>query len=254
MRNWKYLIPLILFLISTTPILAQDYGKLVLNHIVSDPNQVTRIYVTDFEGVAPEVTVTFYSEAGDIIGQRTMSIPRNGTVPVKPHDILQRAVVGNVRVDGHGAHIACEYWQIIEDKKNDFSYSIGVPGQAAGGHHNLIVQHFVADPDLNTIIFLTNPDDGSSAGVSLEFHDESGGVLAKVERTIDANATLVLKPYDVLKKKAYGNVHIKSSGAAVTGEYWQLVDVKRKDEKTGKKKVEKYGVAIPLQSLTLFGK
>ena len=251
MRKLIILAALFSVLIFTGSGITQEHGQLVLNHFVSDPDFVTRIYVTDFEGVGPEVTLTFYSEAGDIIGQRTVRVPRNGTVPIKPHDIVQRKAVGNVRVDGKGAHVACEYWQIIET--DDFSYSIAVPGQWAPGHNDLIVQHFVSDPDLNTIIFLTNPSGGNSSSVTLEFRDEAGGLVGSTSRTVGPNATLVLKPYDVLKKKAYGNVHIKASGAPVTGEYWQLVDVKRKDEKTGKKKEEKYGVAIPLQALKPFG-
>jgi hypothetical protein len=251
MRQWNYLILPIVILAFASTGMAQEYGNLVLNHFVSDPNQTTRIYVTDFEGVGPEVTVTFYSEAGDIIGQKRVQIPRNATVPIKPFEIVQRKAVGNVRIDGRGAHVSCEYWQIIET--DDFSYSVAVPGQWAEGHHDLVVQHFVSDPDLNTIIFLTNPNEGASSNVTLEFHAESGEVLGKTDRTIAANATLVLKPYDVLQKKAYGNVHIKASGAAVTGEYWQLVDVKRKDEKTGKKKEEKYAVAVPLQTFKLIG-
>jgi hypothetical protein len=254
MRWWKYFVlpAAIVTLVSTGT--AQEYGKLVLNHFVSDPDQTTRIYVTDFEGARPEVTVTFYSEAGDIIGQRTIPIPRNGTVPIKPFDIVQRKAVGNVRIDGKGAHVSAEYWQIIET--DEFSYSVAVPGQPAKGYSSLVVQHFVSDPGLNTIIFLTNPNEGQyegqSATVTLEFHSESGEVLSKTDRTISPNATLVLKPYDVLQKTVYGNVHIKARGAPVTGEYWQLVDVKRKDEKTGKKKEEKYAVAVPLQTLQLF--
>lgn len=251
MKLWKFLAITVAVLAFASIGAAQEYGKLVLNHFVSDPAQTTRIYVTDFEGAAPEVTVTFYSEAGDIIGQRRVQVPRNGTVPMNPHDIVQRRAVGNVRIDGKGSHVACEYWQIIET--DDFSYSVAVPGQPAKGHNNLVVQHFVSDPGLNTIIFLTNPNEGQSANVTLEFHSEGGEVLARTERTIGPNATLVLKPHDVLKKLAYGNVHIKASGATVTGEYWQLVDVKRKDEKTGKTKEEKYAVAVPLQTFKFLG-
>jgi len=249
MSIWRLSVLLVAIGLSASLGRAQEPGKLVINHFVSDPDQVTRIYVTDFEGVGPEVVVTLYSEAGDIIGQRKVQIPANGTVPIKPHDILQRKIVGNVRIDGKGANIAAEYWQIIEHE--DYAYSIAVPAQPASGHSDLIVQHFVSDPDVNTIIFLTNPNDGPSSNVSLAFHNEAGELLSRVERSIGPNATLVLKPFDVLQRKAYGNVHIQASGAPVTGEYWQLVDLQRKDEK-GKERVEKYGIAVPLQSLKLF--
>ena len=247
MRKWIYLtIPLALFVFAAQG-LSQRPGQLVINHFVSDPDQITRLYVTDFEGVGPDVVATFYSEAGEIIGQKKVKLPANGTVPIKPFDVIQRRAVGNVRVDGRGAQIACEYWQIIEHK--DYSYSVATPGQPAEGYRHLVVQHFVSDPDLNTIIFLTNPSEESTASVSLEFHTEGGEVLSKVDRTIGPNATLVLKPFDVIQRRAYGNVYITASGANVTGEYWQLVDHKTKD---GKK--EQYAVAVPLQTLHLFGK
>jgi hypothetical protein len=242
----KYLILPFVVLVSFSLGNSQEGGKLVINHFISDPDFVSRVYVTDFDGVGPEVVVTFYSEQGEIIGQKSVRLPQNGTVPLKPFDIIQRRAVGNVRIDGKGVHVAGEYWQIIEDE--DFSYSVATPGQPATGNNDLIVQHFVSDPDLNTIIFLTNPNDGPSADVSLEFHSEGGEVLSRVERSIGPNATLVLKPFDVIQRRAYGNVHIKATGATVTGEYWQLVDVK----KDGKE--EKYGVAVPLQTLRFLGR
>jgi hypothetical protein len=247
MRRWTYwLVSLAVFVFVASGI-SQDHGKLVINHFVADPDHITRLYVTDFEGVGADVVVTFYSEAGEIIGQKKVKLPQNGTVPLKPFDIIQRRAVGNVRVEGKGGRVACEYWQIIEHK--DYSYSVATPGQSAAGHSNLVVQHFVSDPDLNTIIFLTNPNEGSTASVSLEFHTEDGETISKVERSIGPNATLVLKPYDVIQRRAYGNVYIVASGATISGEYWQLVDHKREDGKR-----EQYAVAIPLQTLNLFSK
>ena len=69
---------------------AQASQTAVVNHFVSDPKQNTVLYITDFDGTAPDVTVYFYSNLGDIIGSKKLSIPRNSTIPLRPHDVVKR--------------------------------------------------------------------------------------------------------------------------------------------------------------------
>jgi hypothetical protein len=114
-----------------------------------------------------------------------------------------------------------------------------------------VLQHFVSDPDLVSVIYLTNPQD-RSASVTLEFNDANGNLLGNTTRNISPNATMKVLPHDILKKKAYGNVHVKATGAKIVGEYWQQEDQKVKDPKTGKSKEMRYTVAVPIQSIAKF--
>ncbi len=222
----------------------QLYGqaapRVVINHFVSDPAQNTALYVTDTDGKAPDVTVNFYDEEGNIVGQKKMTLPQNGTAVLKPIDVVKRKTVGNVRIESTGGNIVAEYWQVI--KSEDISYSVAVPSHPAYGWHELIVQHYVSDPDVNSVIFLTNPQD-SPADVTLKFHDESGSLVREYTQRIASNANATIKAFDVVKRKVYGNVHISSPAIAIVGEYWQKVDTKVEG-----KEVE-YVVAVPLQSV-----
>ncbi|MFQ6103730.1 MAG: hypothetical protein ACE5OP_05505 [Candidatus Glassbacteria bacterium] len=228
---------------------SQPSDTAVVNHFVSDPKQNTVLFITDFDGSAPDVTVYFYSNEGNIVGSKNLKIPRNSTVPVRPHDVVKRKENGNIRIMSKGGGIVAEYWQLV--KTDEAEYSVAVPAQPAGGHSSLILQHYVSDPDLNSVIFLTNPNE-SQASVTLEFNDKDGNLLGNATRTIAPNATLRVRPHDVLSKKAYGNVHIKATGAKIVGEYWQQEDQKVKDPKTGKTKEARYTVAIPIQSISSF--
>jgi hypothetical protein len=220
----------------------QAARKLVINHFVSDPKQNTIVYVTDFDGTSPAVTVNFYDMDGNIMGQRKLTIPENATVPVYPHDVVKRRAVGSARVESSGGNILAEYWQIIEDREKNFNYSVGLPSHPADGWEKLIVQHYVSDPEVTSVIYLTNPQE-SAADVTLEFHDNGGNIVRSVTQSIPSNGSINLKPYDVVKRKVYGNVHISSPGVPVTGEYWQLVDTKVDGKEV------RYVVAVPLQSI-----
>ena len=120
---------------------SQPSDTTVVNHFVSDPKQNTVLFITDFEGSAPDVTVFFYSNDGNIVGSKSLSIPRNSTVPIRPNDVVKRKENGNIRITSKGGGIVAEYWQLV--KTDDYEYSVAVPAQPIGGHSNLILQHFV---------------------------------------------------------------------------------------------------------------
>ncbi len=225
---------------------AQPTKVAVVNHYVSDPETNTVLFITDFEGTAPSVNVTFYDNDGNIVGTTRINVPRNGTVPVRPHDVVKRKETGNIRIDSDGGGIVAEYWQVIST--DEANYSVAVPAQPADGYTNLVLQHFVSDPDLNCRIFLTNPHDAQTS-VRLEFNDSGGNLLGDSSGTLGPNATMRVDPHEVLGKKTYGNVHITVSGPGITGEYWQQEDQEVKDPKTGKKKDMRYTVAVPIQSV-----
>jgi hypothetical protein len=236
---------LLLLAVAVRPIHGQSARKLVINHFVSDPKQNTIVYVTDFDGRSPSVAVNFYDLGGNIIGQKKMTLPENATIPVYPHEVIKRKDVGSVQIESSGGNILAEYWQIIKDEDENFSYSVGVPSHPATGWEKLIVQHFVSDPEVTSVIYVTNPQN-SAADVSFAFHDNDGNIVRSVTKTIPSNGSINLKPFDEVKRKMYGNVHISSPGVPVVGEYWQLVDTEVDDKEV------KYVVAVPLQSLRSF--
>jgi hypothetical protein len=225
---------------------AQPTKVAVVNHYVSDPETNTVLFITDFEGTAPDVNVVFYDNDGNIVGTKRVSLPRNATVPVRPYDVVKRKETGNIRIESEGGGIVAEYWQVIST--DEANYSVAVPAQPADGYENLVLQHFVSDPALTCRIFLTNPSDAQTS-VRLEFNDAGGNLLGDSSGTLGPNATMRVDPHQVLGKKTYGNVHITVSGPGIVGEYWQQEDQKVKDPKTGKTKDMRYTVAVPIQSV-----
>jgi len=223
---------------------AQGSKRIVVNHFIADPKQTSRLYITDASGTGTDVVVNFYSEEGNIIGQKKTTVPANGTVTLNPMDIVKRKTYGRVVVESKRGRIMGEYWQIIVADKA--KYSVAVPAQPALGRDRLVVQHFVSDPQVNSLIYLSESKGGTSVPVNIEFYDESSSLLSRISRTIPPNGTITLKPHDILRRKVVGSVYITTEGGPIVGEYWQLVRGKFPDPRTGKNRKVNYGVAVPL--------
>jgi len=219
----------------------------VLNHFIADPKQVSVIYVTDASGSGSDITATFYSTEGDIIGQKKTAVAANGTVSLIPMDIVKRIAYGRVGIESTSGKIIGEYWQIVEVE--DAKYSIAVPAQPAIGRDKLVVQHFASDPNVTSVIYISDSKGEGSVPVQVEFFDQSSNLLSKVSKTIPANGTIALKPYDVLQRKTVGSAYITTGGGPIIGEYWQVVNGKFPDPVSGKEKKTNYGVAVPLQGI-----
>jgi outer membrane protein OmpA-like peptidoglycan-associated protein len=248
----KRLAGLLLFLMVVTAVgadtlLAVGSKRIVLNHFIADPKQVSVIYVTDASGSGADITATFYSTEGDIIGQKKTAVAANGTVSLIPMDIVKRVAYGRVVIESTGGKIIGEYWQIVEVE--DAKYSIAVPAQPAIGRDKLVVQHFASDPNVTSVIYLSESKGEGSVPVQIEFFDQSSNLLSKVSKTIPVNGTIALKPYDVLQRKIVGSAYITTEGGPIIGEYWQVVNGKFPDPISGKEKKTNYGVAVPLQGM-----
>ncbi len=240
-------IPLVaglLTLLLTSGALAQGSKRVVFNHFISDPKQTSVIYITDAQGMNSDVEVNFYTNAGEIIGQKKLQVPANGTVAIKPVDVVKRVENGKAIVISKGGRIIGEYWQLVET--DDFKYSVAVPGQSAVGKDVLFVQHLVSDPQVTSVIFVSDTREKGSVPVDIEFLDEGGGLMGKTSNVIPSGGTLVLKPHDVLKKKTVGGARITTRGGPIVGEYWQFVSGKFKNAETGKEEKINYCVAVPM--------
>ena len=228
----------------TPGLFAQGSKRIVVNHFIADPKQTSRLYITDASGTGADVVVNFYSVDGDIIGQKKTEVPANGTVTLDPMDIVKRKTYGRVVVESKRGRILGEYWQIVD--ADEAKYSVAVPAQPALGRDRLLVQHFVSDPEVNSLIYVSESKGGTSVPVSIEFYDESSFLLSRISRTIPPNGTITLKPHDILRRKVVGSVYIITEGGPIVGEYWQLVRGKFPDPRTGKTRKMNYGVAVPL--------
>ncbi len=226
-------------------LLAIGAKRIVVNHFIADPKQTSVLYVTDASGQGADITANFYDMEGSIIGQKNTTVPANGTIPLNPMDIVKRKAYGRVVVESKTGRIIGEYWQIVEEE--EAKYSIAVPAQPALGRDKLIVQHFVSDPEVRSVIYISESAGRESVPVTIEFYDRSSNLLSKVSKTIAPNGTIALKPHDVLKRKVVGTAYITTGGGPIVGEYWQVVTGKFPDPLTGKKKETNYGVAVPLQ-------
>jgi outer membrane protein OmpA-like peptidoglycan-associated protein len=239
----KLFLALLMLILSHSMVVAQGSRRIVLNHFIADPDQRSIVYITDAEGVSQDVKVNFLDERGDIIGQKKISLPPNGTVPIKPFDVIQRRAYGKVVAEA-SSRVLGEYWQIIETE--DSGYSVAVPFQAAIGHDRLLVQHFVSDKGLTANIYISDTRGRGDIPVEIAFYDERSALLSTINRTVPSNGSITIKPWDVLKKKAVGSAYIISKGGPIVGEYWQIVSGKFKDPKTGKDFFTNYAVGLPL--------
>jgi len=246
MDKRKLFFTLLMFILSSSTMFGQGSKRIVLNHFIADPDQRTRVYITDADGVGQDVTLTFYGETGDIIGQKRMSLPSNGTVVVNPFDVIKRRAYGKAVAEA-SSRIIGEYWQIVETEKA--GYSVAVPLQPALGHDRLLVQHFVSDPDLTSNIYISDTRGKGDIPVEIAFFDESSNLLSKINRTIPSNGSLTIKPWSVLQKKVVGSAHITTKGGPIVGEYWQIVSGKFEDPKKGKKRFMNYAVAVSLDGI-----
>jgi len=240
----KLLLLLFLVTLSHSAVLAQGSKRIVLNHFIADPNQRSIVYLTDAEGTAKDVTLTFYTEAGEIIGQKRASIPANGTVYVKPHDVIKRPAYGKAIAVSSG-RILGEYWQIVET--DDAGYSVAVPMKAALGHDRLLVQHFVSDNNVTSNIYISDTRGKGDVPVEISFYDENSNLLSRTSKTVPSNGSVTVKPWDILQKKTVGSARIDTKGGPIVGEYWQIVSGKFEDpNRKGKERFINYAVAVPL--------
>ncbi len=222
---------------------AQGSRRIVLNHFIADPDVITRVYVTDAEGVSQDVTVTFFTEQGEIIGQKKLTLRPNGTGVIDPFKVIQRRAYGKVVAEA-SSRVLGEYWQIVETK--EAKYSIAVPFQPALGHDKLLVQHFVSDDRLTSNIYISDTRGKGDVPVEIAFYDESSNLLSKIDRTVPSNGSITVKPWNVLQKKTVGSAHIQTKGGPIVGEYWQIVSGKFRDPKSGKDRDMNYAVGLQL--------
>jgi outer membrane protein OmpA-like peptidoglycan-associated protein len=239
----KICLAFLALLLSSSLLNAQGSRRIVLNHFIADPDQRSIIYITDADGINQSATVTFYTEQGEIIGQKKVNLSPNGTAWIKPFDVIQRRAYGKVVAEA-SARVLGEYWQIVET--DDSGYSVAVPFQPALGHDRLLVQHFVSDKDLTSNIYVSDTRGKGDIPVEISFYDEGSNLLAKVDRTVPSNGSVTVKPWTVLGKKAVGSAYVVSKGGPIVGEYWQIVSGKFQDPKTGKSRFTNYAVGLPL--------
>lgn len=240
---WIILVTGLLLELVVSSVIAQGSKRIVFNHFISDPKQTSVLYITDAQGMDSNVEVNFYSNSGEIIGQKKTRVPADGTISIKPIDVVKRVANGKAVVVSRGGRVIGEYWQLVETK--EFKYSVAVPGQPALGRDVLFIQHLVSDPNVTSVIFVSDTRNEGSVPIDIELFDESGGMMAKTDEVIPSGGTVAIRPHDILRKKTVGSARITTRGGPIVGEYWQFVSGKFKDPETGKEEKINYCVAVP---------
>lgn len=198
--------------------------QLVINYFDADPDTYeTHLVITDVEGAGPVVNVLVYSMDGELLDNHYYFLPIFGKVNYNPADHMgKKKFTGWIRIVSDGGNVAAQYWQWYRDP-NMSPFDTAIPASDGSGSTALLVQHFVAAPDIDAKLVLVNPSVDSTVEVAVTFYLDSGKQLTKDKHTIAPNGSIILDPYEeneglIKTGVAYCEV---LSGGLITGEYWQ---------------------------------
>ncbi len=227
MNRIRILYFLSVFLVLPVLLNAQGGRAFVVNHFVSDPNVIeSHVVITDVEGKGPIVTMKFYDNDGNLVGEGKELVQPFGKLNLDPGKYVEHAVVnGTVHISADRGNIVAEYWQFYKDPQESWKNTTAI-AVSAPGFSKLVAPHFVSDRDVEAYLVLANTD-GKDAVVSIQFYDDTGSLLGKARELVKANGKRILKPWEYVKHKTTGVAFIESDGGRVAGEYWQAQDSKR---------------------------
>ena len=105
--------------------IAPGATKLVCQHFVSDPTIESYIVVADAEGTSPTLYVEFYSDQGELAGQKRYVIPRNGKLSILPIEAVGgKKMTGVAYIQTEGGKITGEYWQVSPGEKYQVAHAM----------------------------------------------------------------------------------------------------------------------------------
>jgi len=233
----------------STALQAQVGKNLIINNILSDPENVeTHFVISDVDGVGPNVKISIFSEDGKLVYERYETLNAYGKLNYNPlthlnayqHGYNQNPKFrGTVRIESDGANVIGQYWEFYKAKEQTYK-NIAVPAADGIGYDKLICQHFVSDKGIESAIVIANAEAVRPVTLNIKFYSDQGGLVASEKAIIQPNGIIRLDPYKVTRGIVMtGTAYITVVGAGkVPGEYWQA------SEK------EKYQVALPLEGVT----
>jgi outer membrane protein OmpA-like peptidoglycan-associated protein len=206
----------------TTVTYAQAGNNLVINHFVSDQKVVEgHLVVADVTGSGGSVSMKFYDDKGNLQGEGSRRIPRNGKININPESFVKgKTMTGTVHLSS-SAMITAQYWQFYRDGNLGWK-NIAVPAAVAPGSTQLVCQHFVSDPNIESYIVIADGE-GKGTRVYVEFYSDAGDLAGQTVVNIPANGKFSIQPYNLVGRKVMSGVaYIQTEGALITGEYWQV--------------------------------
>ncbi|MDH7514507.1 MAG: hypothetical protein QHI48_01345 [Bacteroidota bacterium] len=214
--------------------------QLVLNYFVSDPqNFENHLVITDVEGSGAVVNVLVYDTSGTLLDEEAYFLPIFGKVNYDPSArLLGKIFQGTIRIISDGGNVAAQYWQFHRQEK-ERPFNTALPVADGEGAEALLCQHFVADPDVQARLILSNPESDSSVTVAVTFYLDRGKQLSRDKYRIPPNGAIVIDPFEAnegLKRTGLAYCAVLGRGK-ITGEYWQRVTR------------EFYQVSLPLEGI-----
>ena len=225
MNHTKTLLLAALLLLAASRVSAQGADKFIINHFVNDPKVIdAHLVITDVEGNGPIVTMKFYDNDGNLVGEGKELLQPFSKLNLDPGKYVSRVANGTIHLASQGGNIVAEYWQFYKNPAESWKNTTTV-GQDAAGFSKLVCPHFVSDPDVEVYLVLANPD-GRDAVVNVVFHDDNGREVGKARELVKANGKIALQPWGIIKTKATGVAFITSDGGRITADYWQAEQAK----------------------------
>lgn len=203
---------------------SQAGRELVINHFVSDPKIIEgHIVIADVGGAGSVVTLKFYDDKGNLMGNGKETLPSNGKLNLNPEKYVKGTVMtGTVHISAT-SNVTGQYWQFYK-KATDGWRNIAVPAAAKPGYTKLVCQHFVSDPEVETYIVIADAS-GQGGSAYLEFYSDKGELAGQQVVNVPPNGKYSVQPYNFVgRKKMTGTAHIQTDGNLITGEYWQVTE------------------------------
>lgn len=215
---------------------AQGAENYIINHFVNDPKVIeAHLVITDVEGNGPIVTIKFYDNDGNLLGEGKELVQPFSKLNLDPGKYVNKVANGTIHIEAQGGNIIAEYWQFYKDPMESWKNTT-TAGQDAAGYSKLVCPHFVSDPDVEVYIVLANTD-AKDAIVNVVFRDDNGREVGKARELVKANGKTALLPWKIVNAKATGVAFITAQGGKITADYWQA------------EKAKSYQIATPVAGI-----
>jgi hypothetical protein len=221
MKRIPRLLLTLALVLCASSVYAQGAREFIINHFVSDPNEVrSYLVITDVDGQGPTVSIKFYNNDGGLLGEGTELLPKFGKLNLDPGKYVGNKVVnGTIHIASTGGNIVAEYWQFYKKTNREWENTSSI-GFAAPGYSRLVCPHFVSDKGTVEAYLVLANSDGKDVTADIKFYGDDGRELGSTRELVRANGKLILEPSKFVAK-ATGVAHIEAGGGRLTGEYWQ---------------------------------
>lgn len=130
---------------------APGFTKLVCQHFVADKDIESYIVLADAQGTGGGAFIELFSDAGDLVGQQRVDIPKNGKVSIKPFEaVANRKMTGVAYIQTEGGKITGEYWQASGKEKYQIAHALQGSAPEADDMLNDKIVRIIVNFDFNS--------------------------------------------------------------------------------------------------------